>query len=67
MVNLVARINYFHFFEALNDASEVQIFSGLHFYTLSQILIACRFMQLRNISFIPKIYCAYNFKISDRI
>ena len=27
---------YFHFFEALNGGFEVQFFSGLHFYTLSQ-------------------------------
>ena len=38
---------YFHIFEALNNAFEVQFFSGLHFYTLSQTLIACRTMQLR--------------------
>ena len=38
---------YFHSFEALNDAFEVQFFSGLHFYTLSKTLIACRAMQLR--------------------
>ena len=39
---------YFHSFEALyNDAFEVQIFSGLHFYTLPKTLIASRAMQLR--------------------
>ena len=32
MVNLVTC--YFHSFEALNDAFEVHIFSGLHFYPL---------------------------------
>ena len=37
---------YFYSFEALNDAFEVQ-FSGLHFYTFSKTLIACRAMQLR--------------------
>ena len=37
----------FHFFEALNGAIEVQFCSGLHFYTLSKTLIACRDMQLR--------------------
>ena len=31
----------------LNDAFEVQFFSGLHFYTLPKTLIACRAMQLR--------------------
>ena len=30
---------YFHSFEALNDAFEVQFFSGLHFYTLPKTLI----------------------------
>ena len=45
MVNLVT--SYFHVFEAFNDAlSWRAIFSGLHFYTLSQTL-ACRAMQLR--------------------
>ena len=29
-------IVYFHSFQALNDAFEVQFFSGLHFYTLSR-------------------------------
>ena len=36
---------YFLVFSALNNAFEVH-FSGLHFYTLSQTLIACRAMQL---------------------
>ena len=45
MVNLVTV--YFHYFEALNDAFEVQIFSGLNFYTLPKTLIAFRTMQLR--------------------
>ena len=36
----------FHSFEGLNDAFEVQFFSGLHFYTLSKTLIARRAMQL---------------------
>ena len=31
----------------LKHAYEVQFFSGLHFYTLSKALIACRAMQLR--------------------
>ena len=34
-------------FEAFNGAFEVQFFSGLHLYTLSKTLIACRDMQLR--------------------
>ena len=34
----------FLFVEALNGALEVQFFSGLHFYTLSKTLIACRDM-----------------------
>ena len=38
---------YFHFLEALNNAFEVQFFSGLNFYSLSETLIACRAMQLR--------------------
>ena len=38
---------YFHSFEALNDAFELQFFSGLYFYTLPKTLIACRAMQLR--------------------
>ena len=40
---------YFHSFEALNDAFEVQFFSGLHFYTLPKTLTAYmyRAMQLR--------------------
>ena len=42
----MGRIVHFHFFEALNNAFEVQ-FSGLHFYTLSKTLVACRNMQLR--------------------
>ena len=42
MVLLVTRI--FSLFEALNGAFEVQFFSGLHFYTLSKTLIACRDM-----------------------
>ena len=33
---------YFRFFEALNGAFEVQLFSGLQYYTLSKTLIACR-------------------------
>ena len=45
MVNLVMSI--FTLFEALNDAFEVQFFSGLHFYTLPKTLIAFRTMQLR--------------------
>ena len=44
MVNLVTCL--FHFFEALTDAFEV-LFSGLHFYTLSTTLIACRHRQLK--------------------
>ena len=42
-----SHLSHFHSFEALNDAFEVQFFSGLHFYTLSKALIACRAMQLR--------------------
>ena len=38
---------YIHSFEALNDAFEVQLFSGLHFYTLPKTLIPLRTMQLR--------------------
>ena len=38
---------YFHSFEALNDAFEVQYFQGFIFYTLPKTLIACRAMQLR--------------------
>ena len=38
---------YFHSFEALNDAFEVQFFSGLQFYTLPKTLIPFRTMQLR--------------------
>ena len=45
MVNLVT-CPFFHSFEALIVAFEVQ-FSGLHVYTLSKTLIACRAMQLR--------------------
>ena len=46
MVNLVT-FHYFHSFEALNDALEVQFFQGFIFYTLPKTLIACRAMQLR--------------------
>ena len=35
-----------HCFEALNNAFEVQFFSGLHFYTLAKTLVACRAIQL---------------------
>ena len=45
MVNPVTCI--FHFFEALDDDFEVQIFSGLFFCTISKTLIACKAMQLR--------------------
>ena len=40
---------YFHFFGALNDAFQVQVFSGLDLCTISKTLIACtcRAMQLR--------------------
>ena len=38
---------YFHSFEALNDAFEVQFFSGLHFYALPKTLLPFRTMQLR--------------------
>ena len=38
---------YFHSFEALNDAFEVQFFSGLQFYTIPKTLIPLRTMQLR--------------------
>ena len=38
---------YIHSFEALNDASKVQIFSGLRFYALPKTLIPVRTMQLR--------------------
>ena len=44
MVFLVTCI--FCFFEALTGAFDVQ-FLGLHFYTLSKTLIACRDMELR--------------------
>ena len=44
---LIQSLVYFHFFEALHDIFEVQFFSGLHFYTTSYTLIACRAMQLR--------------------
>ena len=47
MVFLVTCI--FSYFEArnnMNNAFEVQFFSGLHFYTLSQTVVACRAMQL---------------------
>ena len=38
-------LHIFAFFEALNGAFEVQFFfQGLHFYTLSKTLIACRDM-----------------------
>ena len=37
----------FAFYEARNGAFEGQFFSGLHFYTLSKTLIACRNMKLR--------------------
>ena len=35
------------FFEALNDAFEVQCLQGVIIYTVSKTLIACRAMQLR--------------------
>ena len=34
-------LSYFHLLEAVNNAFEVQFFSGLHFYTLSKTLITC--------------------------
>ena len=37
-------LHIFTFFEALNAAFEVQFFAGLHFYTISKTLIACRDM-----------------------
>ena len=40
-------LSIFTLLKALNDAFEVQFFSGLHFYTLPKTLIACRAMQLR--------------------
>ena len=46
LVRWIWSLVYFHFFEALNGAFEVQ-FSGLHLYKLSKTLIACRDMQLR--------------------
>ena len=36
---------YFHFIEAHNDAFKVH-FSGFHFYTISQTLIACTGLHL---------------------
>ena len=51
MVNPVTCIYifFFYFFEALNDAFEVEFFSGpiFFFYTLSKTLIANRAIQLR--------------------
>ena len=41
---------YFHSFEALNDAFEVQFFSGVHFYTLSKALMyAAQIFKSENI------------------
>ena len=51
---------YFHSFEALNDAFEVQFFSGLHIYTLSKTLIACRAMQLRYLKVETRLNNAFN-------
>ena len=51
---------YFHSFEALNDAFEVQFFSGLHFYTLTKTLIGCRDMQLRFIKVRTLLNNAFN-------
>ena len=36
-----------HLFEALNNAFEVQFFSGLQFYNISHKMITCRAMKLR--------------------
>ena len=36
---------YFHFSEALNVAFEMQVFQGLHVYTIVQILIAQSFFK----------------------
>ena len=46
MVYSTQSLIYFHFFEALNDAFEVQFFSWLHFHTLSKTQRACRAIQL---------------------
>ena len=47
MSMVMQSLPYFHFFEALTDAFEVQFFSGLHSYTISKKLIACGAMHLR--------------------
>ena len=49
MVNLghSGHLSIFTLLNALNDAFEVQFFSGLHFYALPKTLIPFRTMQLR--------------------
>ena len=55
---------YFHSFEALNDAFEVQFFSGLHFYTLPKSLIPFRTMQLRFFKVKKLLHNAFNFSLA---
>ena len=54
---------YFHFLEALNNAFEVQFFSGLNFYSLSETLIACTAMQLRFLKEEILLNNAFNWKV----
>ena len=61
MVNLVTCL--FSLFEALNDAFEVHFFSGLHFYTLPETLIACRATQLRFFKVKTLLNNAFNSKL----
>ena len=49
--NLITTVNHaahrFLLFKALNDNFGAQFFSGLHFYTIPETLVACRTMHLR--------------------
>ena len=38
---------YFHSFKALNNYLEARLFLQVHFYASSDLLMACRTMQLR--------------------
>ena len=51
---------YFHFFEALDNAFEVQYFQGFILNLVLQTMVACRGMQLRFFKVETLLHNAFN-------
>ena len=56
---VIQSLTYFHFSEALIDALECN-FPRLHFYSISQTLVACKAIQFRFVKVITLLKASFN-------